>query len=307
MQLMKTQTKFAMGIMFSISAWFGLQTWLTQSAIHASSALAFNTQRFIIAALVLGGICLVTRVRFTKRAVRGGAIIGLFFSITIGLESQALAYGAAGRVSFFISLFVAFMPFLAYFVRSEKLYPAAIVGSVIMLLGAQQLLGLQNNGSAGDVYGILCAAASAVTLLLVRHYAGEDWRVSCFINVTVIALVSLAGSVMTEQTQFSLQINVLLPAVISALIGSVGCTVMMMWCGRHLSSAVLGVLSFLEAPFSVIWGVILYQDGLVSPSLLAYLLIGIGAFFALTAGMLPFSVRLVDRLVPAPVNSLSTD
>jgi|GEM_PF-2830094 len=303
---MKTQTKVAMGIMFSTSAWFGLQAWFTQSAIHASSALAFNTERFIIAALVLGGICLVTRARFTKRAVRGGFIVGLFFAITIGLESQSLAYGEAGRVTFLGNLFIAFMPFLAYFVRSEKLYPAAILGSVIMLLGAQQLLAVQNDSSIGDIYAILRAAVCAIMLLLVGHYAGEDWRVSCFVNVTVVAIISLGAAVMTEQTQFSLQTDVLLPAIISALIGSVGSTVLMMWCGRHLSSTVLGVFIFLDSPFSVIWGVILYQNALVASSLLAYLVIGIGSFLALTAGMLSFNIRLVDRLVPARVNTLGS-
>jgi Ca2+/Na+ antiporter len=89
-----------------------------QPSIQATSALAFNTGRYLVAAVVIGAICLVTRARFTKQAVLRGSLVGLAYAFTVGFEGQALAQG---RVTFLGSLFVALMPFLGYLFRSTRL------------------------------------------------------------------------------------------------------------------------------------------------------------------------------------------
>ena len=307
---MNSKTKLAIGIMVFFSMWFGLQAWLTQTGIHASSALAFNTERYLIAALIMGGFCLVTRAKFTKRAVFGGFAVGLVFAIMIGMESQALGSGSAGRVTFLGSLFVAVMPFLARFTRAEKCEPTAIIGSAIMLVGAWQLLFVSDGTSAGDGYGLLRALTCSIMIVLIGRYAGEDWRVSTFVNVTVVATVSFIGAILSGQTQFSLQPEVLSPVLISAVVGSVAGVGFMTWCGRYLSSSAAGVLYFLDSPFSVLWGVLLFGESLASESLVAYMVIGVGAFLALTAGTLrlpQMSLRLLDRLAIARSPRLSLD
>ncbi len=289
----------AIGLMLLTSAWFGLQAWITQSGVRASSALAFNTERYIVAALLMGSICLITRSKFTKKAVFAGIAVGVAYAFTIGLESQALAYGAAGRVTFIGSLFVAFTPFLAYFLRSEKLYRMTILGSLIMLIGAAQLLLTPNGSTAGDVYGILRAVACSFMLILVGHYSKTDWRVMCFVNSVTITIISFLGAIITGQTQFSVQTEVLLPVIVSAVIGSVGCFIVMSWSGRYISGAFMSVLFFLDSPFSVIWGVLFIKEALTFVSLASYLLIAVGALLALTAGKFrapSFNMLLRERM-----------
>ncbi len=296
---MKNKSVTAIGLMLLTSVWFGLQAWITQTGIRASSALAFNTERYLIAAVALGCICLVTRAKFTRKAIFGGFAVGVAYTFTVGLESQALAFGAAGRVTFIGSLFVAFTPFLGYFLRSEKLYRTTIIGSLIMLIGAAQLLLVPNESSAGDFYGILRAIACSFMLILVGLYSKTDWRVMCFVNTSTIALVSLLGALLTGQTQFSLQTEVLIPVAISGVIGSVGCFIVMTWAGRYISGSLMSVLFFLDSPFSVIWGVLLYKEAISYGSLAAFILIAIGAVLALTAGKLRIpqaNLSLIQRL-----------
>jgi drug/metabolite transporter (DMT)-like permease len=295
----KNKSVTAIGLMLLTSIWFGLQAWITQTGIRASSALAFNTERYLMAAIVLGCICLVTRAKLTKKAIFGGFAVGIAYTFTVGLESQALAFGAAGRVTFIGSLFIAFTPFLGYFLRSEKLYRTTLIGSLIMLIGAAQLLLASNGSSAGDFYGILRALACAFMLILVGYYSKTDWRLMCFANTSTIALVSLLGALLTGQTQFSLQTEVLVPVVVSGIIGSVGCFIVMTWAGRHISGSLMSVLFFLDSPFSVIWGVLLYKEAISSGSLAAFILITIGALLALTAGKLRIpqaNLSLIQRL-----------
>jgi drug/metabolite transporter (DMT)-like permease len=296
---MNAKSKLAIILMFLTSIWFGLQSWLTQSAIHSSSALAFNTERYTIAALVMGVICLITRVKFTKLDMIGGAASGIAFAIMIGLESQSLELGSAGRVTFLGSLFVAIMPVAAWLVRSEKLFPAALAGSAIMLVGAWNLLFVQDSNNLGDVYGVLRAAACSVMLLVVAHFAAADWRTLCFINMTTVAVISLIGTFITGQTQFSVEVNVLAPVIASALIGSVLCLAVVTWSARTLSGSLMGILFFLDAPFSVIWGILLFKEPLSLSGLSAYLLIVIGAILAITAGTYKvpqFSIRFIEFL-----------
>lgn len=297
----------AIGLMLLASLWFGLQAWISQVGIRASSALAFNTERYLIAALAMGAICLVTHTKFTKKAVFGGIAVGTAYAFTIGLESQALAHGGAGRVTFMGSLFVAITPFLGYFLRSEKLHRATIIGSLIMLIGAAQLLLTPNESTSGDLYSILRAVACSFMLILVGYYSKTDWRVMCFVNSVTIGLISFFGAVFTGQTQFSLQTEVLIPVAVSGVIGSVVCFTVMTWAGRHISGAFMSVLLFLDSPFSVIWGVLLFKEVLSSGSLTAYLLIAIGAVFALTAGNLRISLANLSLIQRIRVRSLSVN
>lgn len=283
---MLTKTRLATGIMLLVALWFGLQAWINQSAIHASSALAFNTQRYVIAAGIMGAICWIGRARFTRQAVISGGAVGLAFALTIAFESQALSVGSAGRVTFLGSLFVAVVPFLGFVLRGQKIHPAALGGAALMLGGVWWLFYTPGEQAGGDLFALLRAGSCAVLLLVIERYAGADWRVSSFVNFCVVAAFSVGAAYLTGQAQFTLQLDVLLPAMICALVGSVVGMAMMMWSGRHLSATLMGVLIFLDSPFAVIWGVVLGKELLTTTALLAYTLIGLGAFFALTAGSL---------------------
>ena len=50
---MNSHTQSALGLMLLVTVWFGFQAWFVQSAVHASSALAFNAERFMIASVLL--------------------------------------------------------------------------------------------------------------------------------------------------------------------------------------------------------------------------------------------------------------
>ncbi|MEO8391999.1 MAG: DMT family transporter [Chloroflexota bacterium] len=281
-----TTAKFrlAIGTMLVVTLWFGLQTWMNQTAIHASSALAFNSERYAIAAVIMGFLCWRVRARFTKRAVLGGCAVGFAFALMITCESQALLLGSAERTSFLGSLFVILMPFLGLLFRGQKLYPVAVIGSVIVIIGTWCLFGAPNGSRGGDLFGLLRAGACAGMLLAIQHFADEDWRVSCFINLSVVAAFSIAVAGLTGQLQVSLQPTVLFPAAISAVLGSVAGASALIWSGRHLPSSLAGVLMFLEAPFTLLWGVLLMGAVLTPMSLLAYILIGTGAVCVLSAG-----------------------
>lgn len=303
---MNNKSVVAIGLMLLTSLWFGLQAWITQTGVRASSALAFNTERYFVAALLMGCICLITRAKFTKSAVVGGGVVGAIFALTIGLESQALVYGAAGRVTFIGSLFVVLTPFLGYFLHAEKLYPTAIVGSLVMLVGAGQLLFTPGDSNAGDLYSVLRAIVCSIMLILVGHYSKTDWRVMCFVNSVTIALISLLGSLLTGQAQFSLQTEVVIPMLVSGVVGSVACFIIMTWAGRHLSGTFMSVLLFLDSPFSVIWGWLLFKEVFSPNSLLAYLLIAVGAMLALTSGQLRIpqvNISLIERLRVRSLNA----
>lgn len=283
---MATKTTVAMGGMFLVAVWFGFQAWVNQAGILASSALAFNTERYFLAAIIMGLVCLVTRVRITWRAVRAGLVVGVAFGVLIALESQSLALGSAGRVTFLGGLFVAVMPFVGHFIRSEKLYPAAVFGSGVMLFGAWRLLFVPDGSSLGDGYAVLRAAACGVLVLVLKRCGGEDWRVMGLVNFSVVALISLIIAGISGQTRFSLQPEVLLPVAVSAIVGSIICMTVIQWCERQITSAVSGVMWFLDSPFSVIFGVLLGKELLTASSILAYAIIATGAILVLTAGTL---------------------
>lgn len=155
-----------------------------------------------------------------------------------------------------------------------------------MLLGAWRLLFVPEGSSLGDVFAILRAASCATLVLTLKRYGGRDWRVSSFVNFSVVAFVSLVSAGISGQTQFAAQPDVLLPVVISAVVGSIICMAIILRCQRYLSSAANGVLWFLDSPFTVIFGVLLGRELLTASSILAYFLIATGAGHVLTAGTL---------------------
>ena len=215
---LSVKSRLAIGVMLAVALWFGCQAWMNQAAIHASNALTFNSERFFIAAVIMGCLCWRARARFTKRAVLGGCATGFTFALMITCESQSLMLGSAQRTAFLGSLFVILMPFLGRLFRGQKLYSVAVAGSVIVIVGTWCLFGAPNGSRGGDFFGLLRAAACAGMLIAIQHFAGEDWRVASFINLSVVAVFSIVVAGMTGQMQVSLQPTVLFPAAISAVL-----------------------------------------------------------------------------------------
>ncbi|MBK8020893.1 MAG: DMT family transporter [Chloroflexi bacterium] len=298
--MMNRKAQVAIVVMFLTAVWFGLQPWITQSAVQLSSAAAFNTQRYVIAAALMGIVCLATRAKVTRRALISGGAVGLAYAVTIGFEMEALAAGSVGRVTFIGSLFVAFMPFLGFLLHRRKIQRASILGGVLMVAGVWWLFYTPNALTGGDLYALLRAAAAAGLLLAIEKFAGADWRVSSFVNFCVVALCSFAAALFSGQTQFSMQSDVLLPALIAALFGSVLCMVGMQWSGRWITATLMGVMLFMDSPMAVVWGMVMGKESLTPTSMLAYTLIAVGAIAALTAGSLRLP-RLFPRRADQPV------
>ncbi len=279
---MNARTQSALGLMLLVTLWFGFQAWFVQSAVYASSALAFNAERFITASVLLTGICIFARVRVSKRAVTGGVLIGLIFTAAIAAETQALALGSPGRAGFLGSIYVAFLPFIALKFRAETLHPSAIIGSIIVLAGGGVLLYTPDGNFMSDIYAVLRAIAFSGYLLLLRTYAHEDWRVMGLVSALVVSMLSIILAVVTDQAHFSLSVGVLAPVTAAALVGTIACVALTSWSGRYLNALLMGIVSFFESPFTVVWGIVFGRELLSTTSLAAFVIITVGAVLALS-------------------------
>jgi drug/metabolite transporter (DMT)-like permease len=282
------RSRIATVVLVGVAVWFGFQTWLMQSGVRASSPLAFNAERFGLAALCMAIICLLSRVRLSRRAVIGGLWIGLVIMIGMACQSQALVSDPAGRASFLGSTYVALMPFLGLIFRREKLTVATVSGSGIMLLGAWWLFYVPGGSVICDAFAVTRAISVAAYILVLARFAHEDWRVVCLVEFVVVSLLSAGLAVGVGQAQFSLSPEVLIPVAACGLIGSAVCATGQIWSQRYLSAPVVGVLSFAEAVFALAWGVVANMQTLSWTSLGACITILIGAMLVLTAGSFPW-------------------
>ncbi len=293
---MNKYARMAVGMSLFVTVWYGLQAWFVQSAVRASSPLAFNAERYLLASLLLGGFCFIKRIPLTRRALQGGALLGTVFTVAVAADTQGIALGSAGRVVFLGSLYVAFLPLCALLFRRPNVRAAAVIGSLVVLLGGGLLLYTPDGTFASDFFGILRALAFGVYLLLLSRYAHEDWRVLSLVSAVVVAGLSIVLAVVTDQARFSLSVDVLAPVILSALMGTILCAAVTLWSGRFLSPALMGMISFLESPFTVIWGILLGREVLSINSLAAFAIISVGAVLVLGANAIRLpALRLTAR------------
>ncbi|WP_240983929.1 DMT family transporter [Acididesulfobacillus acetoxydans] len=256
---------------------WGLSFTAVKDAIGIIPPMEFIGLRFMLSALVLGAIFFNRLKKMTRHELLAGCVIGLFLALGFLAQTIGLAYTTPGKSGFLTSLYIIIVPFLTslFYKKFVGWMPIAaavlaFVGVCLISLAGNDVLGF----GQGDLLSILCAFAFALQILAVAHYVKRyNVYVLTVIQIVVTGIISLGYSFAFEPVTWVLPATVWLAMIYTGLMATCFAFLAQNFAQRHTSSSHAALLLGLEAPFSLLFSVIIWGEVLTARSIIGSSLI----------------------------------
>jgi drug/metabolite transporter (DMT)-like permease len=236
----------------AVTILWGASFTLVKTALSDVSTLLFLTVRFLV-----GSAALATAFRLRGPLGFGGSFragfqAGICLFAAYFLQTFGLRLTTASKSAFLTSLCTALVPLLGACVYRSVPQHRELLGAALAVCGTalMTLPGAELAVNWGDVLTIGAAAAFALHILTVGHYAGRaDLEGLSVVQLFVVAV--LAGVTFPWAESFYLRWS--LPVVAAVLVTGLFCTALaftvQVWAQRH-TTAVRTALIFALEPIS---------------------------------------------------------
>lgn len=236
------------------------------------SPLVFNGTRCILAGIVLLPVTYFFELSSKKNGtykeetpeekkslIKGGAVCGtvLFFASTI--QQYGISMTTVGKAGFISVLYIIIVPFLGLFLKQKlpkKIWPC----SLIALIGMYFLCMSESfSVSSGDLVVFISAAAYAVHILCVDHYApkvSSCIKLSC-VQFIFTGTISLIFMLIFEKPDISGILAAWLPLAYAGILSGAGGYTLQMIAQKWTPPSVASLLMSLESVFAVLAGAVI--------------------------------------------------
>ena len=249
----------------------------------AMPPLLFVGVRFLIAAVLMAPFAY----RETRKAppliksnYRMSVIIGLLLFTGCALQQIGLVSTTATNAGFLTSLYVVFVPFVAWLLSRTPLSPIIMIASGLSVAGAWLLsgFGAAQPFSHGDLIIIIADIAWAAHIVVAGKSNTSSTRpyfISC-IQYAITGLLALTFGLIFEPFSWS-GVKTALPALLYAGgISSAIAFTLQIHALRHTPAAEGSLIMSLEGVFAAIAGVVLLNEWLTPTATLGCALILLG-------------------------------
>ncbi|MCC7175971.1 MAG: DMT family transporter [Bryobacterales bacterium] len=163
--------------LLAVVAIWGATFVLVKAALADASTLLFLALRFGLGTLVLGLVFLsrLRGVAAPKRSLAAGVLAGLCLFGGYFFQTSGLRYTSPSRSAFITALSVVMVPLLVSLVHKSAPHASEWAGVALATAGLG-VMTLERGNLAlnrGDLLTLVCAAAFALHILALGHYAGK--------------------------------------------------------------------------------------------------------------------------------------
>jgi len=182
---------------------------IVQNALDAVSPLTFVAWRFILAAVVLGGLFHRRMRSLTRADLLAGGWLGTFLAGGFIFQTIGLQTTSSAKAAFITGLSVVIVPVLATLWLRKPPGRAPIVGIVLATVGLG-VLTLDRNLSvqSGDLWVLACALMFALHIVGVSHFSpNHDTIRLTVVQIGVVAVLGTAAAFVFERPTLALSVE----------------------------------------------------------------------------------------------------
>ncbi|MEK4877714.1 MULTISPECIES: DMT family transporter [Paenibacillus] len=262
------RSRIADSSLLLVAMMWGCTFLIVQNAVKVLPPLAFNSIRFMGAALLLA---LITVIFYSKdwkqlsfRMVRDSLLLGLFLFMGYGFQTMGLLYTTTSNTGFITGLSVVLVPFLSLALLKHAISRYTWFSAALAAIG---LYLLTFTGSAlslnkGDALILLCAIAFALQVAYTGVYAPHYPALPlATLQLAFVGLFSIAASLIFEGATPLAHSGELIkdPDVLWALLISIGPTsAFAFWiqtaCQKYTTPSRVAIIYATEPVFAVLTG-----------------------------------------------------
>lgn len=256
---------------------WGLNFTLTKFSISLMPPMQFAGLRFLISAIVLTLIFFRLIKTANRAELRAGCVIGIFLFLGSLTQMLGLQYTTPGKSGFITSFYIVIVPFIASFLHKKFVGWVPINGAILAFIGLC-IISISTNDifclNKGDLLSVICAFFYALQILAVEYYASKYnvYRLT-IVQIAFTGIISLGYSIIFESMTFQVPGFVWGALIYTILLGTCFAILIQNIAQKYISSSKAALLFGLEAPFAllfsiVIWGETLTVRGLFGSTLI---------------------------------------
>lgn len=265
---------------------------LVQNAIAFLEPFSFNSIRFCIAALLLGGwTILFQRKQLTdvnKQLVFSGIFIGLWLFLGYAFQTLGLLYTISSKAGFITGLSVVIVPLLAFLILKERPSLNAVIGVLVATFGLYLLTMTDTVPlNIGDGFVFICAIAFALHIVFTGKYSKQfPALLLTVVQIVTVAVLSSVFAFMLEDWKNVFRANVLLTGevlfalVITSLFATALAFFIQTNFQKYTTPTRVALIFATEPVFAAVTGYLWTGDRLSASAVFGCLLILLGMTFA---------------------------
>ena len=196
MDTIKNRQKLSeLGLIYSAVIW-GSTFFVVKDALQNVDPMILIGYRFLLAAILAGGSCIVAKKALFKNVVHG-LLLGFLSWLLYASQTIGLSFTTASNSGFITGLFIVFVPIFALIVFRKAPSLMDIIATCFSLLGLWILTGGLTEINLGDILTLISAVTYALHILLVDRYIreGDNPFVLSFQQFLVTGAISLSYGV----------------------------------------------------------------------------------------------------------------
>lgn len=275
---------------------FGATFVVVKSALEGIGPLGFVAWRFLIGAAVLAMLAWPRG----REIWAHGAVAGVALFAGYALQTAGLEVTSASNSALITGLYVVFTPFLASLLARRRPSTWVVVGAGAAFFGVALLTGIDDLSlGGGDLLTVGCAAAFAVHIVALAHYAHRH----PVIPFTTVQLVTTAA--LAFPATALLEAGVSLPdrqvwdaLALTALGVTAGAFLLQIWAQKVVGASTAAVVLAAEPAFGVATAWVVLGERLTARGWLGAALIVLAIYLVVTRQRDPAS-REAEAVTPA--------
>ena len=182
-----------LGLVFVAITW-GTTFLLVQNAINKIDVFSFLFWRFLLSAVLMWLIALKFDLKFDKKSLIYGGILGIFLFLGFVFQTFGLKHTLSSTVAFITGIYVVLVPFIMLVFFRQKVRLFAFLGAFVAFLGLYFLSGADVlSVGLGEILTLVCAFAFAFQIALTGEFVQKAniyaLVIAQFVCVCVFSLI----------------------------------------------------------------------------------------------------------------------
>lgn len=265
---------------------------IVQNAVAFLPPFAFNSLRFLLAALfLLGWMRLTSRKRLpaiSQKIWLKGILLGFWLYLGYGFQTLGLVYTTSSKTAFITGLSVVLVPVMAIFILKQHMAKSSIISVILAVSGLYLLtMGSSFDVNRGDFYVLLCAFSFGLHIVFTSKFArGTPALLLTFIQLATVTMLSLASSFLFENWRSAFQLDLILKEevlaalIITSLFATALAFLTQTYFQSYTTPARVALIFALEPVFGALTAYFVANETLNSKGFIGCILIFIGMILA---------------------------
>jgi drug/metabolite transporter (DMT)-like permease len=262
----------AVVLLFLVATAWGMTFTLVKSVLTRIAPEPFIVFRFTLAGVVLLIAAFAMR-SMTRDALKPGAILGIAIFVAYWCQTRGLLTISPSRSAFLTGVYVVMVPFADWLVYRARVPLSAWCSSIVALAGTAFLIGGFNaRPQLGDLLTLICAAASALHVVLSAKYSAETSPLAlAAIQVLVVAAGATPLSFFAHRV--TLARDVVWVIAFTAIVTTALAFVALMWGQARVTATEAAVILAFEPVAASITNVLVDHEPITTTFVIGALLI----------------------------------